>query len=450
MNRIVGQVLGLAEVARVSPGPFSVAFVIAIALGILIAKSITLLYLSIWFVFALILASIVIFLGLWLIPKIQVKHFTDEPQKRFELENEARKTIAQIIGGAAILFGVYTALQTSQLTEISREGAITDRFTHALEQLGNDKTETRLGAIYALERVAKESHSSHWSVMQTLTGFIQERAHWSESGSADPPGPARDIQAALDVLGRRCGYPSQVPAPNDLIGCLQPIQESPEQVLNLDYTDLRQKELRNRHLEFAHLIGANLEKAYLAEIHLERALLYGAHLEGAALGRAHLEGAELVGAHLERADLRGAHLEPAYLRKAQPEPAHLEGADLRGAHLEGADLEGADLKGADLEGADLEGADLGGTHLEKAYLEGADLKGANLRSARLEKAYLEGADLEGVDLEGAHLEKAHLERANLKGAHLNGAHLKGAYLKWADLEKTDLEGADLDHTSPSY
>ena len=40
--------------------------------------------------------------------------------------------------------------------DADRERRITDNFTRAVEHLGHDKLETRLGAIYALERIARE------------------------------------------------------------------------------------------------------------------------------------------------------------------------------------------------------------------------------------------------------------------------------------------------------
>jgi hypothetical protein len=40
---------------------------------------------------------------------------------------------------------------------LSREGQVTERYTKAIEQLGSDKLDVRIGGIYALERVARDS-----------------------------------------------------------------------------------------------------------------------------------------------------------------------------------------------------------------------------------------------------------------------------------------------------
>jgi hypothetical protein len=53
----------------------------------------------------------------------------------------------------------------------------TDTYVKAIEQLGHDKMEVRLGAIYALERIARdaEDFDLHWSIMETLSAYIRER-----------------------------------------------------------------------------------------------------------------------------------------------------------------------------------------------------------------------------------------------------------------------------------
>ncbi|WP_372665423.1 hypothetical protein [Amycolatopsis kentuckyensis] len=61
---------------------------------------------------------------------------------RSALENNARTPLLQGLGGIFVAIGL---LATWQQTKISREGQITDRFTHAVDQLGNDRPEVRVG-----------------------------------------------------------------------------------------------------------------------------------------------------------------------------------------------------------------------------------------------------------------------------------------------------------------
>ena len=203
---------------------------------------------------------------------------------------------------------------------LTREGQITERFTRAIDQLGTNSLEIRLGGIYALERIAKDSPERDYStVIEVLAAYVRENAPAPEVDPASEPAlnalsPPTDIQAILDVFRRLEG---------------DRVQRQPEKLrapLDLQIIDLR---------------GANLRGANLTGAHLERAVFRDAHLQGAKFYVAHLEGADLIGAHLEEAKLDVVHLEGAYLTGS-----HLEGASLMYAHLEGADLISAHLEGA--------------------------------------------------------------------------------------------------------
>jgi hypothetical protein len=79
--------------------------------------------------------------------------------------------VAQILGGTALLSGLYITWRTLQA---NRQGQITDRFTRAIDQLGKVEDsqklfEIRVGGIYALERIARESEEDYWPIMEILT-----------------------------------------------------------------------------------------------------------------------------------------------------------------------------------------------------------------------------------------------------------------------------------------
>ena len=48
-----------------------------------------------------------------------------------------------------------------QTMELTAQGQVTDRFTKAIDQLGSDKPDVRVGGVYALERVARDSARDH-------------------------------------------------------------------------------------------------------------------------------------------------------------------------------------------------------------------------------------------------------------------------------------------------
>ena len=61
--------------------------------------------------------------------------------------------LALLAGLVAVVGAVYTA----KTYALNRQGQLTDRFTRAVEQLGHDSRDVRLGGIHALERIARES-----------------------------------------------------------------------------------------------------------------------------------------------------------------------------------------------------------------------------------------------------------------------------------------------------
>ncbi|GAB4303601.1 MAG: hypothetical protein Kow0090_19190 [Myxococcota bacterium] len=163
--------------------------------------------------------------------------------------------------------------------EIAREGQITERFTRAVEQLGSEKMDIRLGAIYALERISKDSEKDHWTIIETLSAFIREhsplpKGSEGEKGVKDEEFKLpTDIQAALTVIGRRKH------------------REIEKEPVNLDGTNLMGANLRGAYLAGANLGVANLARAHLWDAHLEKANLFMADLAGAYLAGAHLENA---------------------------------------------------------------------------------------------------------------------------------------------------------------
>lgn len=379
---------------------------------------------------------------LWLALDLYIKPGDDSTKKK-----DLIQALSLIMAGVAGVIGIYFTWRGQRLSQraqeenqrntqaqlrnaqeqlrnaqeelsLTREGQITERFTRAIDQLGNGSLEIKLGGIYALERIARDSpERDYGTVMKVLAAYVREKARWTaetrsvsslpsteasdQNGGTDQykePSlhlPPTDIQSILDVFtqleGNRLAHLERV-EPNPFVFTHQPPRETDpgekqllanrlEEAMHLDLrgTDLRGANLREAHLEGADLSGA----------HLERADLMYAHLEGATLSGAHLEGANLSSAHLERALFHTAHvaaLNQKSLRAVDFVEAHLEGANLSGAHLEGADLMYAHLKEADLSGAYLRGAILLGAYMKSATLSGADLQWAGLSEADLQSA----------------------------------------------------------------
>lgn len=71
--------------------------------------------------------------------------------------NDVRTTLVQALGGLALLGGLFFTARTFGLGAknlgLAVEEQLTNRYTNAVEQLGSDKLDVRLGGIYALERL---------------------------------------------------------------------------------------------------------------------------------------------------------------------------------------------------------------------------------------------------------------------------------------------------------
>jgi uncharacterized protein YjbI with pentapeptide repeats len=256
--------------------------------------------------------------------------------------------LKMVAGAGALVALVYTARKHT----LERHGQLTDRYSKAITQLASEKPSERIGGIYALERVMRDSVRDHQSVVEVLAAFVRQQSPLPDTPLPDTasegsragggsPGPVRqerpqaDVQAAMTVLARR----PQRPEPFEL--------------------DLRRTLLARLELP----PGARLARVNLAQADLTGAALYGATLRGATLYRATLTGANL-------------------------EEANLEGVMLSEANLDGVNLARADLTGVVLSGAMLRGTILGGAMLRGAYLSGASLAGAILAGATLTEVVL--------------------------------------------------------------
>jgi uncharacterized protein YjbI with pentapeptide repeats len=279
---------------------------------------------------------------------------------RLKAENDLRATIIQALAGIAIVVGLYLTRRTILVT---REGQITDRFSRAIDQLGSDRLDIRLGALYALERVMHDSRVDNTRVMQVLISFIRSRRSLPE----DQEGQERELQ------------PVETDVQVDLtIITSRPRANEDRFRLQLAELDLSAASLELGNFDYANFSYCRLDRCIFTESGLNSALFMASSLRNAGL---------------VRTDLRNARLQHADLRNA-----YLSGSDLRGANLSSANLSKADLGGrrtasgryrtrpAQLDGAYLANAKLTGTVLTDVDLS----KVRGLTQDQLNEAIIEG------------------------------------------------------------
>jgi hypothetical protein len=240
--------------------------------------------------------------------------------ERLNLQNNVRTTLLQGAGGAVLLLGAYFTFRQFQLNQ---EGHITDRFSHAIDQLGEDKLAVRVGGIAALGRIARDSAKDHEPVMESLAAFVREQSNElrrrQETNTADDIQHLRgDLQAAATILGYR---------PDSR-------RRAESRRINLRGASLGRVHLQKAHYERMALTNADFRRAQLTGIYLNHALLRGAQFGKATLEEAHLSGAFLVGAELCYTRLAGAKFDKAWLFGANFEGTQVNRADLTGSYSE--------------------------------------------------------------------------------------------------------------------
>jgi uncharacterized protein YjbI with pentapeptide repeats len=296
--------------------------------------------LLIGFIFPFILYFLV-----WDLPKIQVIQNPSIAKKdELTVEDKVRSTWINAIGGLGLFVTGCFAFLNYQISqkklELDKETSeknlkladskqITERFSNAVEQLGNEASITvRLGAIYSLERIAKESAFTDgyifWTTMELLAAFVREKSSKDidvqklkdklnkdtneQHDLSQINDLHQDVQTALTVIGKR-----------ETGGVMNPAQQ-----LNFRECKLNKANLYMAKLHYFTFCGAELQEAYLHH--------------------ANLYNAELTQANLQDADLENSMLDISSLKKANLKNARLKNASIRGADLTEADLSGADIE----------------------------------------------------------------------------------------------------------
>lgn len=249
------------------------------------------------------------------------------PDQRATHIAAARTAVLQALAGMGILASIF---YTASGLRLNRQGQLTERFSKAVEQLGSDKVDVRIGGIYALERVMRDSPADHGPIVEVLTAFVRE--HAKDRGTIDPneaklrdvagpPAPgllpvAADVQAAVTVIARRPDRPETGRLDMrdaDLRGVRARAARFAEAVMTdvkLDYADLGEADFTNARLRKASLSGAWLRAATFSGASLRYVNLSRAQLRDADLGTADLEHAILDGAEVQRTSWPSHRNEP--------------------------------------------------------------------------------------------------------------------------------------------
>ncbi|MFD1372055.1 pentapeptide repeat-containing protein [Actinoplanes sichuanensis] len=218
--------------------------------------------------------------------------------------------------------------------QVTKKEHLTSRFSNAIEQLGSKEPDTKVGAIYALGRLALESGEDRLVITDLLIDFVRAKTQMDGS-QIDPAKVCREGDAT----------------PRDVVAALR--------LLLFDLVDERR--VHRVDLRRACLKGVEFPGADLTCVSMEGAVVYTSVFVEANFVRASLSSAQLEGSDFRRADFTGAlahrtefgiGIDPVMA------PADLREANLRDADLSRAKVISVDLSGADLTATVLREADL--------------------------------------------------------------------------------------------
>jgi hypothetical protein len=306
---------------------------------------------------------------------------------------EKQLTAAVAAAGAWIALMRHTAQ-----TEADRQRRITDSFTKAGEQLSSEKFEVRLGGIYSLARISRESVDDYWPAMETLAAFVREGSRRLEGTLDQRPFQERVAQRAYCLwleLGQPCGRDEEIweqaknrelflrPSTKDILAAAKVIAYRPAKEIMREEENGWTLDLSGTILKWVDLKGANFARA-----NFEQADLEGTKLDGAVLSRTRFFLAHLRKVSFRDADLRGANLS---MTKSQE------------SDLTTADCADADFGWGDFSGAKFNRTVLRDSSLAWAILDRSQFMWADLTRARLEPRTFEGANFQCANLQGVNI-----------------------------------------------
>ncbi len=90
------------------------------------------------------------------------------------------------------------AIAALQQAELAQRNHVVEMFNRAVDQLGSEKLEVRLGAIYTLKRISRDPQYADYRVpiLETLAAYVRERTR--DDTNAEP---SVDIREIMNFLG---------------------------------------------------------------------------------------------------------------------------------------------------------------------------------------------------------------------------------------------------------
>ena len=212
------------------------------------------------------------------------------------------------------------------------QGQRQERLRIAIEHLGHSSSSVRLGGIYELIHLARETDALRETVLDILCAHVRQTTSTKGYRENHHSNPSTEVQILLKTLFEQH------------VDCFRGLRA------NLQGACLNRTNLSNAHLVDSNLEGVQLQGANLHMANLQGALLLNANLSGAIVARANLSGAKLIASNLQRAIvtkslLRGTTIIGAAMQLADFREVQFQGAQTDNVHMQDAKVAGANFCG---------------------------------------------------------------------------------------------------------
>lgn len=226
--------------------------------------------------------------------------------------------------------------EAQKQSQIAEDGLRHDRYQKGASMLGSTNLMTRIGGIYALDRLAKEFPGlHHGQIMDLIAAFVR---HWdhepthSTDAPQSPMGSAEcppDVKAAVQAIGNRSygqiDHELQMEVHDDVIIEIDFSRANLSGIaiakldlsganmwqVNLSYADLQYIDLTNSSMTDARMVGACLRAIKMGKSKLKYADFSNARLFDIFFYFADLANADFTNASFENVILTGACLDAA-------------------------------------------------------------------------------------------------------------------------------------------
>ncbi len=320
----------------------------------------------------------------------------------------------------AVPFMIWRTSIAQRQADTAEQGLITDRINKAVEGLGavkvvkinGDETtepnlEVRIGAIYSLERIAQDSDRDHIQIMEILCAYVRENA---KQDSLTPTKnletretPRNDIQATIDVLGRRTQHQID-------------LEWKTEFRLNLNKCNLDGVDFSDGNFSAASFVLCRLEAAFF-----RKSALHGTWFRGSLLNYADFHRSKLIGTRFDN----------AVINRPLPTVGDISDSilfgEIRGISLLGADISALNYLGEPVVTNTIFGSEDTNLHdqiqsrmpdnntLRNARQGSSSSTQAKLETIFNEKGFRHWSPYESTDLATEHLRAKFLDAMSLHG-----------------------------------